>query len=199
MICLGNFQSRAPGCEFEVNSGRLFLLSRSRAKNIYFYCRYSTGLSQFFSMGLLSRRAAIAEKTMRTRFGLVSDLPIIEGAISSPGPSPWRFPKWRLYAFKHFGRRGRRGRGTTPWNCRVWSTQWSDQSSNPCQRANRLSTSPLVRCELSLHQTSFSNHFISYLLLQSTVVESLNPFLRFLRGGFTGKSRPRRCFISPVL
>lgn len=124
---------------------------------------------------------------------------IIEGAISSPGPSPWRFPKWRLYAFKHFGRRGRRGRGTTPWNCRVWSTQWPDQSSNPCQRANRLSTSPLVRCELSLHQTSFSNHFISYLLLQSTVVESLNPFLRFLRGGFTGKSRPRRRFISPVL
>lgn len=84
-------------------------------------------------------------------------------------------------------------------NCRVWSTQWPDQSSNPCQRANRLSTSPLVPCELSLHQTSFSNHFISYLLLQSTVVESLNPFLRFLRGGFTGKSRPRRRFISPVL
>ena len=62
VICLGNFQSRGlVEYEFEVNTGGHFLLSRLRAKSIYFYWRYSTRLTHFLFAGLLPRRAAVAE------------------------------------------------------------------------------------------------------------------------------------------
>lgn len=197
MICLGNFQSRAPECEFEVNSGRLFLFSRSRAKNIYFYWRYSTGLSRFFSMGLLSRRAAIAEKTMRTRFGLVSDLPNNRRGNFIPRAFSLTISKMAVVCIYTLWKEREEREGDDTVNViLVFGAH-----NGPTRARTRVNAQTVCQLPLSFgaNQTSFSNHFISYLLLQSTVVESLNPFLRFLRGGFTGKSRPRRRFISPVL